>query len=81
VPSIRRVVRELEPAVGLTRLLDSLLFGVGTLDPLTFGVVSVVLLAVALAACLCPRGSRGTRTARGDSAERVTREASASLNR
>jgi putative ABC transport system permease protein len=50
----------LAAAFGLTRLLESLLFGVGTRDAVTFVVVSVVLLATALAACLVP-ASRAVR--------------------
>jgi putative ABC transport system permease protein len=38
----------------LTRLLSSLLFGVSTSDPLTFGVVAAVLLIVAALACYIP---------------------------
>ncbi len=41
-------------AVALTRFMSSLLFGVSTTDPLTFGVVSLVLIAVAWFACLLP---------------------------
>jgi predicted permease len=41
-------------ALGLTRFLSSLLFGVGTADPLTFVGVAVLLLGVALAACYVP---------------------------
>ena len=53
-------------AVGLagawwaTRLLQSLLFGVRATDPLTFGLVAVVLLVVAALACLLP-ARRATR--------------------
>jgi predicted permease len=39
---------------GLTRLMSSLLFGVSTHDPLTFFGVALLLLLVALAACLVP---------------------------
>ena len=41
-------------AFGLTRLLASLLFGVKTTDPLTYGTVALVLSAVALLACFIP---------------------------
>ena len=41
-------------AVAMGRLGQSLLFGVGPLDPITYGVVSLVLLAISLAACALP---------------------------
>jgi putative ABC transport system permease protein len=41
-------------AVGLTRLMSSLLYGVSATDPLTYGGVSVLLAVVALLACLIP---------------------------
>jgi putative ABC transport system permease protein len=41
-------------AVGLTRLLSSLLFGVGPTDPLTFGGVSLVVIGVVALACARP---------------------------
>jgi putative ABC transport system permease protein len=47
-------------AVALTRLMETLLFDVSTTDPLTFAVISVVLAAVALAACFVP-ALRATR--------------------
>jgi len=47
-------------AVGVARLMRALLFGVQPLDPLTFAVVPVLLLAVALLACYLP-ARRATR--------------------
>jgi predicted permease len=41
-------------ALGLTRFLSSLLYGVKPADPLTFVVVSMVLSGVALLACYIP---------------------------
>lgn len=41
-------------AMILTRFLQSMLFGVGTRDPLTFAGVVLLLLAVAVVACLAP---------------------------
>ncbi|HXV63167.1 MAG TPA: FtsX-like permease family protein, partial [Vicinamibacteria bacterium] len=41
-------------ALVLSRLLGSFLFGVTTTDPMTFIVVPLVLLAVALVACFVP---------------------------
>jgi predicted permease len=47
-------------ALGLTRLMTSLLFGVSPADPLTFGAVALLLIVVALVACYLP-GRRATR--------------------
>ena len=41
-------------ALSLGRFLQSLLYGVGTADPLTLASVALLLGAVALAACLLP---------------------------
>ena len=41
-------------AVGVTRLMSTLLFGVSPLDPVTYAAVSIVLGAVALLASYLP---------------------------
>jgi ABC-type antimicrobial peptide transport system permease subunit len=41
-------------AIGLTRLLQGLLFGISASDPVTFAVLAVLLVAVALLACWIP---------------------------
>jgi len=41
-------------AFALTRLMSSLLFGVGAIDPLTFGAIAMLLSAVALVATCVP---------------------------
>ena len=41
-------------ALGLTRLLTNLLFGVGERDPMTLGAVAALLAGVALLACYIP---------------------------
>lgn len=41
-------------ALGLTRLMAGLLFGVSATDPLTFAAVAALLAIVALAACYIP---------------------------
>jgi predicted permease len=43
-------------ALGLTRMMSSLLFGVAPTDPFTFFSVLALLLFVALSACLVPAG-------------------------
>jgi ABC-type antimicrobial peptide transport system permease subunit len=41
-------------AVALTRLMQSLLFGVSTTDPAVFAITAALLTMVALAACFMP---------------------------
>jgi predicted permease len=41
-------------ALGLTQLMDNLLFGVSATDPLTLAGVGIILTSVALAACFVP---------------------------
>jgi len=48
------VVIGLGAAYGLTRLMTTLLFSVKATDPLTFGVIALLLMAVALLACYIP---------------------------
>ncbi len=47
-------------ALGLRRFMESFLFGVSTLDPVTFAAVPIVLAIVAIAACYVP-AHRATR--------------------
>jgi putative ABC transport system permease protein len=48
------VVVGLAGAFALTRVMSTLLFGVTAKDPLTFGVVAALLIAVAFLACFVP---------------------------
>jgi putative ABC transport system permease protein len=47
-------------ALGMMRLMSSMLYGVSAADPLTFAGVAIFLMAVALAACYLP-ARRATR--------------------
>ena len=44
----------LTAALGLTRLMSNMLYGVSATDPLTFVAVAILLILVALAACYIP---------------------------
>jgi ABC-type antimicrobial peptide transport system permease subunit len=47
-------------ALGFARALSRMLFGVGALDPITFGATAIVILALALVASYLP-ALRATR--------------------
>ncbi len=59
-PAVIGLILGLVASAGLTRLIQSLLYGTTALDPVVFVVVSVTLLAVAAVACAIPawRASR-----------------------
>ena len=59
-PALYGLVLGLGASVLVTRLMQSMLYQTGTLDPAVFVIVSLILLAVAAAACLLPswRASR-----------------------
>ena len=57
-------------AVAVTRLMQSALFGVTPLDPISFAMAPVILLLVATAACLIP----ARRAANVDPAEALRSE-------
>jgi putative ABC transport system permease protein len=59
-PAVIGLVLGLAASAGVTRLIQSLLYGTQALDPMVFVLVSLALLAVASGACLLPawRASR-----------------------
>jgi putative ABC transport system permease protein len=60
VPVAAGLIAGIAGALGLTRLLKSLLYEVSATDPLIFGAVSIGLIAVSLAAMFIP-ALRATR--------------------
>jgi len=54
LPTLIGVVIGMAGALALTRLLQSLLFNVSATDPLTFALIPMLLIAVALVACYLP---------------------------
>jgi predicted permease len=48
------VVVGMVAALGLTRLITKMIYGVGAMDPITFGGVAILLTGVALLACYIP---------------------------
>ncbi len=53
-PAVAGLAIGLVAAIGLTRLMKTLLFGVSATDPLTFAALALLLLTVALLACYFP---------------------------
>ena len=60
LPVVGGLAAGLMGALGLGRFLASQLFGVGPRDPLTISIVTMLLLVVAVGACLIP-ARRATR--------------------
>jgi len=54
VPVAAGMIAGIAGALGLTRLLKSLLYEVSATDPLIFGAVSIGLIAVSLTAMFIP---------------------------
>ncbi len=63
--AILGVIAGLAGAAALTRLMRAALFGVAPLDPVSFAIAPLVLIPIALAACLLP----AARAASADPAE------------
>jgi putative ABC transport system permease protein len=59
-PALIGLVIGVAAAIALSRSLSSLVYGVGTTDPLTFAAMGIALVAVAAAACWIP-ARRATR--------------------
>jgi putative ABC transport system permease protein len=53
------VVVGIAMAVGVTRLLSTMLFGLATTDVVTFGQVAVIVAAVSVLACAVPTARVG----------------------
>jgi ABC-type antimicrobial peptide transport system permease subunit len=53
-PALIGIAVGLAGALGLSRFLTSLLYGVRAVDPATYALVSLSLIAVAVAACWVP---------------------------
>jgi ABC-type lipoprotein release transport system permease subunit len=64
------LVLGLVAAAGLTRLMQTVLFGVGPLDLVAFAAAPLILIPIALLACLLPAG----RAARADPIEALRSE-------
>ena len=54
LPVVTGLVTGLAASVGFNRLLQSQLFSVSSTDPATYAMTSIVLITVALVACLIP---------------------------
>lgn len=59
-PAVIGVVAGLAGAIAIARFLQSMVYGVGATDPVTFAVMGLALLSVAVAACWIP-AQRATR--------------------
>jgi putative ABC transport system permease protein len=54
IPVLTGLIAGLVLAIGLNRTLSGVLYGVSPTDPLTFAVVSLVLIVISLIACAVP---------------------------